>query len=560
MQDSHEIGKRGADILVESLLAQKVDRVFCVPGESYLPVLDALYEKRDSIELVVCRQEGGAANMADAYGKLRGRPGVCFVTRGPGATNASIGVHTAFQDSTPMVLFIGQVSREIKDREGFQEVDFVAMFRPLAKWAAEINDPQRIPEYVHRAFQTAMAGRPGPVVLSLPEDILSEIVHGDLDAGLPAYPLGGAPSAERLDKLVGLLGQSTKPLMILGGGGWSEQVGADVMTFAERFGVAVATSLRCQDYVPNSHPNYAGHMAIGIEPTLGAHIREADLLIVLGARLGEMTTAGYKLVTPPRPQQKLVHIYPDPEELGRVYQADLPINASSAEMAAALARLDPKRPVDGAWVRTCRADFESSVEVRSSGQKLDMAEVVTRMRRRMPVDTIVTTGAGNYTGWVHKYWPFEKFRSQLAPTSGAMGYSVPAAVAAKLTAPDRAVVAFAGDGCFMMNGQELATAMQHDAKILVVVVNNGMYGTIRMHQEREFPHHVHGTTLRNPDFVALAKAYGFHAEQVSDIDAFDEALERALGAPQSALLELIVDPNVISIRTTIEALREKASA
>jgi acetolactate synthase-1/2/3 large subunit len=552
-----KVGMRGGDILVASLLAQKVDRAFCVPGESYLPVIDALYEAREKIGLVVCRQEGGAANMAEAYGKLTGRPGVCFVTRGPGATNASIGVHTAFQDSTPMVLFVGQVARGIRHREGFQEVDFGAMFAPLAKWAAEIDDPRRIPEYVHRAFQTAMAGRPGPVVLALPEDILSEVVEEEVDTGLTAYPLAVAPAAEPMERLAALLEEARKPLMIVGGGGWSEKAGADVMAFAERFGVAVATSLRCQDYVPNSHPNYAGHMAIGTEPLLATRVREADLLIVLGARLGEMTTAGYRLVSPPRPRQKLIHIHPDPEELGHVYQADLPINASAGEMAAALAALNPVREVDPAWAIGARADFEASLKVRPSSRKLDMAEVVVRMRQRMPADTIVTCGAGNYTGWVHKSWPFEKFRSQLAPTSGAMGYGVPAAVAAKVTAPERSVVAFAGDGCFMMNGQELATAMQHDAKILVVVVNNGMYGTIRMHQEREFPHRVYGTALRNPDFVALAKAYGLHAERVSDIDAFDDALERALAEPHSALLELIVDPEAISVRTTITALRER---
>ncbi|MGN6770739.1 MAG: thiamine pyrophosphate-binding protein [Rhizobiaceae bacterium] len=550
-----KIGLRGGDILVASLLAQKVDRAFCVPGESYLPVIDALYDAREKIGLVVCRQEGGAANMAEAYGKLTGRPGVCFVTRGPGATNASIGVHTAFQDSTPMVLFVGQVARGIRHREGFQEVDFGAMFAPLAKWAAEIDDPRRIPEYVHRAFQTAMAGRPGPVVLSLPEDVLSEVVEEEVDPGLAAYPLAVAPAAECMERLAALLEGARKPLMIVGGGGWSEKVGTDVMAFAERFGVAVATSLRCQDYVPNSHSNYAGHMAIGTEPLLATRVREADLLIVLGARLGEMTTAGYKLVSPPRPRQKLIHIHPDPEELGHVYQADLPINASAGEIAAALAALNPVRRADPAWAEGARADFEASLKVRPSGQKLDMAEVVSRMRQRMPADTIVACGAGNYTGWVHKYWPFEKFRSQLAPTSGAMGYGVPAAVAAGIMAPERPVVAFAGDGCFMMNGQELATAMQHDAKILVVVVNNGMYGTIRMHQEREFPHRVYGTALRNPDFVALAKAYGLHAERVSDIDAFDDALERALAASHGALLELMVDPETISVRTTITALR-----
>jgi acetolactate synthase-1/2/3 large subunit len=551
---------RGADVLVSCLLAQNVDRVFCVPGESYLPVLDALYEVRERVDLTVCRQEGGAANMADAYGKLTGRPGVCFVTRGPGATNASIGIHTAFQDSTPLVLFVGQVSREIKDREGFQEVDFTAMFGPLAKWVAEINDPRRIPEYVHRAFQTAIAGRPGPVVLSLPEDILSEIVDGEVDIGLAASPLDAAPAARHLDRLATLLEGAQKPMLIVGGGGWTAEAGSNVVAFAERFGVAVASSLRCQDYVPNDHPNYVGHLGIGADPALAAHLRESDLLIVLGARLGEMTTAGYRLLQPPRLRQKLVHIYPDPEELGRVYQADLPINASSVEMAAALAAMSAKSPPRGEFLPAWRADFEKTLDLPAKPRPLDMADIVTRLRKRMPADTIVTTGAGNYTGWVHKYWPFQAYRSQLAPTSGAMGYGVPAAVAARLTCPDRSVVAFAGDGCFLMNGQELATATQYDAKILVIVVNNGMYGTIRMHQERDFPRRVHGTELKNPDFVALGKAYGLHAEKVTESGQFDAALERALAAPQSALLELVVDPDAISVRTTITALREKALA
>jgi acetolactate synthase-1/2/3 large subunit len=559
MNHSNAVRRRGGDLLVASLLAQQVDRVFCVPGESYLPVIDALYDARDQVELVVCRQEGGAANMADAYGKLTGRPGVCFVTRGPGATNASIGVHTAFQDSTPMVLFVGQVSRDIKDREGFQEVDFGAMFGPLAKWVAEINDALRIPEYVHRAFQVAMAGRPGPVVLSLPEDVLGEMLDEEPDVGLPAQPLGAAPSRENMARLSRLLAEASKPLMIVGGGGWTQKAGKDVMAFAESANVAVASSLRCQDYVPNSHPNYVGHLAIGTDPKLASHVREADLLIVLGARLGEMTTAGYTLVKAPRPIQKLIHIYPDPEELGRVYQADLPINAASPDMAAALADLPLEAKGGRTHVAAWRADFEATLDVRPSGRALDLGEAITRLRRRMPADTIVTTGAGNYTGWVHKYWPFDAYRSQLAPTSGAMGYGVPAAVAAKISRPDREVVAFAGDGCFLMNGQELATAMQYDAKILVIVVNNGMYGTIRMHQEREFPRRVYGTDLRNPDFVTLAKAYGLHGEKVTNIEEFDAALERALAAPQSALIELVVDPDVISIRTTITALREKAS-
>lgn len=556
--DSVNTPRRGADILVSCLLNQGVDRVFCVPGESYLPVLDALYDARGAVDLVVCRQEGGAANMADAYGKLTGRPGICFVTRGPGATNASIGIHTAFQDSTPLVLFVGQVAREIKDREGFQEVDYTAMFAPLAKWVAEVNDPNRLPEYIHRAFQTALAGRPGPVVLSLPEDILSEIVRPDLDIGIAAARVEMAPTSAQIERLSQLLGASRKPLMIVGGGGWSTETSRDVLAFAERQGIPVATSLRCQDYVSNSHPNHCGHLGIGADPALVAHVKEADLLLVLGARLGEMTTAGYEMLRPPRLTQTLVHIHADPEELGRVYQADLPIAATAGAAAAALALLHGEvAEARSSWVATCHADYGKTLARPASSARLNMADAVARLKARMPAGTIVTNGAGNYAGWVHRYWPFERFRSQLAPTSGAMGYGVPAAVAAKLTFPDREVVAFAGDGCFLMNGQELATAAQYDAKILFVVVNNGMYGTIRMHQEREFPRRVYGTALKNPDFAALARAYGLHGERVEDMADFDAALERSLAAPGSALLELVTDPNVISVRTTITALRER---
>ncbi len=557
---TNPLGIRGGDLLVSSLKAQKVDRVFCVPGESYLPVLDALYDAREEIELVVCRQEGGAANMADAYGKLTGRPGVCFVTRGPGATNASIGVHTAFQDSTPMVLFVGQVGSEIKDREGFQEVDFRAMFAPLAKWSAEISDARRIPEYVHRAFQTAMAGRPGPVVLALPEDVLSALVPETVDPGRMAVPVPSAPPADALTDLAGMVEAANKPLMIVGGGGWSQETGRSVEAFAEEFGVAIASSLRCQDYVANSHPNYVGHLSIGTDPKLAAHVREADLLLVFGSRLGEMTTAGYSLIEAPHAGARLIHVYPDPEELGRVYQADLMINAATSEAAKSLSHLQCGKVRDTGWIEACRADYEASLQAVKSDRALDMAEVIATMRKRLPVDTIIASGAGNYTGWVHNYWPFETYRSQLAPTSGAMGYGVPAAVAAKLTFPEREVVAFAGDGCFLMNGQELATAAQYNAKLLFIVVNNGMYGTIRMHQERDFPSRVFGTDLVNPDFAALARAYGLHGECVERGEEFEAALERALGAETSALIELRVDPDVISVRTTLTAMRAKHSA
>ncbi|HZA52521.1 MAG TPA: thiamine pyrophosphate-binding protein, partial [Myxococcaceae bacterium] len=475
-------GRTGGQILVDCLRLQGADTVFCVPGESYLAALDALHDAQDAIRLVVCRQEGGAAIMADAYGKLTGRPGLCFVTRGPGATNASTGVHTAFQDSTPVILFVGQVRRGNRDREAFQEVDFRAMFAPLAKWSAEINEPRRIPEYVHRAFNTALAGRPGPVVLSLPEDVLSEVVREEIDLGLRAAPAPAAPRADQIAALEALLNRAQRPLVLVGGGGWNETAGRDLMAFAERNEIPVAVSLRCQDYVDNAHPNYIGHLGIAAEPPLVARVKEADPLIVLGPRLGEMTTAGYTILKPLRPGKTLVHIHADPEELGRVYQADLPINAGTTTMAAALANMPrlERRPW-AEWARAARADYEKSLEPLPQPGELDLGQVMMTLHRVLPADTIVCSGAGNYTGWVHRHWKFRKWRSQLAPTSGAMGYGVPSAVAAKFIHPQRTVLSVNGDGCFLMHGQELATAAQYGMRILFLVVNNRMYGTIRMH-------------------------------------------------------------------------------
>lgn len=562
MVDNNKMTRRGGDLLVASLLAQRVDRAFCVPGESYLPVLDALHDVSDQIDLVVCRHESGAAIMAEAYGKLTGRPGVCFVTRGPGATNASTGIHTAFQDSTPLVMFVGQVNSSMKHREGFQEVDFAAMFTPLAKWAAEITDPARIPEYVHRAFQTAMAGRPGPVVLALPEDVLSGLVSADVDPGLPAEPVNGAPTTAQMERIAELVEASERPLLIVGGGDWKAGLGEQVGGFAERFGVPIAASLRCQDYVSNLHPNYVGHLTIGAEPKLVDRVRLADLLIVMGARLGEMTTAGYTIIDPGKRGATLVHIYPDPEELGRVYQANLAINAGAVATAAGLAQLQPKATAAkrAGWVAEARADYVASLAVTPRDTSVDLAQVVTDICDAVPADTIVASGAGNYTAWAHRFWQFTSFRTQLAPTSGAMGYGVPAAIAASLVHPERTVVCFAGDGCFQMSSQELATVAQYGAKVLFVVVNNGMLGTIRMHQEREFPERVYATDLVNPDFVALAKAYGLAAERVERTADFGPALQRALAAPGSALIEVVTEQDAISHRTTISAMRAKAKA
>lgn len=557
-----QAGRTGAQILVDCLELHGTERVFCVPGESYIAVLDALHDTRDAIDLIVCRQEGGAANMAEAHGKLTGRPGICFVTRGPGATNASIGVHTAFQDSTPMILFIGQVGRDFADREGFQEVDFRAMFAPLAKWAAQIDDAARIPEYLHRAFQTAMAGRPGPVVLALPEDMLSDIVTGEIDLGRRAEPIPAAPRGDQVDEIMALLGKAQRPMIIAGGGGWTGQAGRDLAAFAQSNGLPVAVSLRCQDYLPNSEPCFVGHFGIGAEPSLTKRLGEADLLLVLGPRLGEMTTAGYTLLAPPRPAGKtIVHVHPDPNELGRVYQADLPVNAAAATVIAALAAREPVAAQPWRdWARACRADYEASLTPSQQPGGVNLGEIVTQLRAALPDDTIMCSGAGNYTGWLHRHWHFTDYRTQLAPTSGAMGYGVPAAVAAKLAFPQRDVVSMAGDGCFLMNGQELATAAHYGLKILFIVVNNGMYGTIRMHQERHYPARESGTALTNPNFVTLAKAYGLHAERIEATADFEAALGRARNAPGSALIELITDPEALSVRSTLSAVRTSALA
>ncbi|MCB4771585.1 thiamine pyrophosphate-binding protein [Ancylobacter sp. Lp-2] len=551
--------KTGGALLVECLQAQGVDTAFCVPGESYLAVLDALYEARDAIRLVVCRQEGGAANMAEAYGKLTNRPGVCFVTRGPGATNASTGVHTAFQDSTPMVLFIGQVARRMRHREGFQEVDFSTMFAPLVKWSAEISDPRRIPEYVHRAFQVAMAGRPGPVVLALPEDVLSDLIDDPPEPGIAAHPIPAAAREEQIDRLDEMIAAAARPLIMVGGGGWTQSAGEQLMAYAERRGVPVAVSLRCQDYVDNDHPNYVGHFTIGADPGLLQRLEQADLLVALGPRLGEMTTAGYALLKPPRIGRPFAHIHADPEELGKVYQADLAIAASPAVVASQLAaRIGKTASAPESWVTEARAAYEHTLLPGPLPGAVNLGEVMVTLRETLPPDTIVCSGAGNYTGWVHRHWRFHGYRTQLAPTSGAMGYAVPAAIAAKVAFPERAVLSVSGDGCFQMHGQEIGTAAQYGLKILFIVANNGIYGTIRMHQEREFPGRVIATEIVNPDFVALAQAYGLFAERVERTADFAACLDRALKAPGSALIELVTDPEAITARTTLSKLRQTA--
>lgn len=546
--------RHGGQILVDALLAHGVDHIFAVPGESYLAVLDALHDVQEQLRLIVCRQEGGAANMAEAYGKLTGRPGICFVTRGPGATNASIGVHTAFQDSTPMILFIGQVGSDCVERDAFQEIDYRRMFGPMAKWVAQIDRADRIPELVSQAFHRATSGRPGPVVLALPEDMLEATARV---ADAPHFQtIQAHPGAEDLARLRQQLAAAQRPLVILGGSGWNQDACAQIRQFIEANELPVACAFRFQDLFDNRHPNYCGDVGIGINPRLAQRIREADLLLVIGARLGEMTTSGYTLLEVPRPRQQLIHIHAGAEELGRVYAADLLINAGMVPMATALANLPPVDPA--AWratVAAARADYEAHQMRVAVPGALDLWTIMQTLSARLPEDAILTNGAGNYATWLHRYYRYPTFRTQLAPTSGAMGYGVPAAIAAKIVQPQRTVVCFAGDGCFLMNGQELATAMHYNAALIFLVINNGMYGTIRMHQERRYPGRVCGTALSNPDFAAYARAFGALGETVSRTKDFPPALQRALTAARPALLELQLDPRAITPNATLDDLR-----
>ena len=546
--------RTGGRILVDQLVTHGCERIFTVPGESFLAVLDALHDT-PAIDLVTCRQEGGAAFMACAEGTLTGRPGVCFVTRGPGATNASIGVHVAMQDSIPMLLFIGDVDRGMRDREGFQEVDFQAMFAPLAKWATRIDDARRIPEYVARAWTVATSGRPGPVVIALPEDMLLDAVEA---VDRPRRDWVEQPTdAVRLDALLAMLDAADRPVAIVGGAGWATRASEAFATFADAAGIPVVAAFRRQDAVANTAPWYAGNLGYGPNPTLAQRVRDADLLLVIGARLGEATTDGYTLVTPDHPGQRLIHIHPDPNELGRVYQPDLAVCADVANACEALATAAPRVRRRGSGA-AAHADYLAwSTPRPRANVALDLGPCVAAMRAQLPADTIICNGAGNYSGWWHRYWPYAGPGTQLAPTAGAMGYGVPAAVAAARRYPGRSVVALAGDGCFLMNGQELATAVQHDCSLLVIVVDNGAYGTIRMHQEREFPRRTVGTTLANPDFAALARAYGCWAETVERTEDFAPALTRASAQPGVRLLHLKTDVEVITNGTTLSAIRER---
>lgn len=557
-------------LLVECLIAQGVTHAFGVPGESFLAVLDGFYAHADRIRFVVNRQEGGAAFMAEAHGKLTGRPGVCFVTRGPGATNASIGVHTAFQDSTPMVLFVGDVASDARHREAFQELDFATFFGPstlgMAKRVERIDDPRRIPEYVARAFATAMNGRPGPVVLVLPEDMLTQQVQAEPLPRVEPVQAWSDPGALR--ELRERLLQAQRPLVIAGGGGWTPQAAAALTRFADNWRLPVANAFRFQDTFDNHHPLYAGDVGLGINPALARRVREADLLLAIGPRLGEATTGGYTLIEAPRPSQTLVHIHASAEELHRVYRADLAICATMNAAARSLEVLTaPPQVPWAAWAEACHADYLANVDVGNQGVvlpgALDMPAVVHAVQRQLGPDAVLTNGAGNFATWLHRFYRYRGLahglKTQLAPTNGAMGYGVPAGVAAAITT-GRPVLTFAGDGDFLMNGQELATAVQHGAKTVVVLLNNGSYGTIRMHQERHHPGRVSGSELRNPDFCALAQAYGYRAERITETAQFEPALRRALAAQEGSLIELMLDLEALTPRASLSSLRAQALA
>ncbi|HEV7817109.1 MAG TPA: thiamine pyrophosphate-binding protein [Janthinobacterium sp.] len=539
--------RNGGQILVQALLRNAVDTVYCVPGESYLPVLDALYDAK-GIRTIPTRHEGAASNMADAYGKLTGRPGICFVTRGPGATHASNGVHTARQDSTPMILFVGQVDSRFKGREGFQEVDYAQMFGGLAKWATEIDTLERIPEIVSKAFSIAMSGRPGPVVIGLPEDVL---FGSGLAADAPPVRIArAAPEAAALDELQALLAGARQPLLVLGGSCWDEPGAQALKRFVTANNLPVAASFRRQDLFDNRDPHYVGQLGLGASPKLAERVKNADLLLVIGSRLSETVSGGYTLIESPAPSQTLVHVHPDPEELGRVYLADLPILASLNTFARALDGLAPAPAQPwAAWTEAARADYVAHSTPPAAHAELagvDLAQVVAHLNEVLPDDAVIANGAGNYTVWVHRFYRYRHLATELASTNGAMGYGFPAAIAAKLREPRRDVVCFAGDGCFMMYPQELITAMQYGAPLVVIVVNNGMFGTIRMHQEREYPGRISATTLANPDFVAFARSFGAHAELVERTGDFAAAFQRARQAGVAALIELRTDPRQIT--------------
>ena len=556
MPDRNSEMRNGGRLLVECLQNLGAKHSFGVPGESYLAVLDALYDTKGALDFTLCRNEGGAGFMAVAYGKLTGTPGICFVTRGPGATNASIGVHTAMQDSAPMILFVGQVGVGMKGREAFQEVDYRAVFGTVAKWATEIDDVDRIPEVLGRAWTMAVSGRPGPVVVALPEDMLTDVTSVPALAG-PVTVQEAAPAEETVTQVLGALRQAKRPLIMMGGGGWTREGSEALQAFAEGSDLPVIATFRYQDWFDNHSKSYVGDAGVGMTPATRKLIRDADVILAINTRFGENTTDGYTLLKVPVPDQRLIHVHISDLELGKVYQPDLAVHAGPNAFARALA--DHK--ISGAWAEwraEARAGFEAAFDLPDLPSPVDMGQVMTFLRDHLPDDAVLTNGAGNFTIWPNKFFKFGPDQRLLAPQSGAMGYGLPAAVAAKVACPERVVICFAGDGDFQMNCQELGTAMQAGAQPIVLILNNGISGTIRMHQERNYPERVSGTTLENPDFVMLAKSYGYHAERVEKTADFAAAFERAMASGTGAVLELNISPEALTPRQTLSEMRDIA--
>ena len=548
--------RTGGQIIVDCLRLHGVNTVFCVPGESYLATLDAFYDVQEEIKLVVCRQEGGVSNMAEAWGKMTGKPGIGFVTRGPGATNASIGIHTAQQDSTPLILFIGQIARDMSEREAFQEVDYRRMFGEMTKWVAQIENAARIPEMISRAFHVATSGRPGPVVLALPEDMQTE--RAVADAGRSCRATQAYPGNSDMEVFRKMLADARKPLVLAGGGGWTQKACNDLTTFAEANTLPVATAFRRQDLIDNRHPCFAGVVGLGINPKLKNRLDDTDLLIVLGTQLGEIVSGGYTYFTFPKPKQTMVHIAAGVDEIDKVYQADLGINAGMAEFCAAATDLPP---VDTPWSGETKAAHEDYVAFSTPAEmpgNVNYSEIIGWLSDNLPEDAIITNGAGNYTVWVHRFFRYKQYGTQLAPQSGAMGYGVPSGVAAGIRHPDRVVVSFNGDGCFQMNGLEIGTAVQYGTKTIFIVVNNGMYGTIRMHQETHYPKRKSGTDLYNPDFAALARSYGAIGETVTNTSDFADVFERCCAANGPSLIELVIEPDAVLPTNTLSAIQKNA--
>ena len=548
----------GGHILVDQLVAHGVRHVFCVPGESYLAVLDGLHDHQ--IDVTVCRQEGGAAMMADAHGKLTGEPGICMVTRGPGAANALAGVHIAKQDSTPLILFVGQIERGMREREAFQEMDYRAVFGTQAKWVTEIDQVERIPELVSRAFHVATSGRPGPVVIALPEDMLVEIAQV---ADAPRYQVtDAAPASAQMQSIADRLSQARQPVAILGGSRWDAEAVARFETFAQSWNLPVAVQFRRQMLFSTEHPSFIGDIGLGSNPQLMQFVRDSDLILMVGGRFSEIASQSYTLLDIPLPRQQLVHVHPDASELNRVYIATEAVNVSPAAFCEALTTL-PAPAGEPAWapaLQAMRASYSQWIDAASIQHPgaLQMGQVMSHLNKVLPADAIMCNGAGNYATWLHRFRHFNRYGTQLAPTSGSMGYGLPAAVGAKRMFPERTVVCFAGDGCFMMHGQEFATAVQYDLPIIVLVIDNGMYGTIRMHQERHYPGRESATALRNPDFAAYAQAFGGHGERVESTDQFAPALERAMASGKPAILHCLLDPEAITPAQTLSNIRQQA--